>query len=87
MEKLNSSRVIRLFETIESPKRIHIVIEYLGGNNLCSYVKSKRKLDEDEARIIFMQVVESLEYIHSLNIIHRDIKLEVSPLPAVGAGL
>jgi serine/threonine protein kinase len=80
MEKLNNPRVIRLFETIESPKRIHIVMEYLGGSNLCNYVKSKRRLEEDEARVIFMQIVESLEYIHSLNIVHRDIKLEVGPL-------
>lgn len=70
-----------MFETIESPKRIHIVMEYLSGSNLCSYVKAKRKLDEDEARVIFSQILESLEYIHSLNIVHRDIKLEASHHP------
>jgi hypothetical protein len=35
-------QVIRLFETIESPKRIHIVMEFMGGGNLCSYVKAKK---------------------------------------------
>jgi serine/threonine protein kinase len=72
--------VIRLFETIESPKRIHIVMEYLSGSNLCNYVKSKRRLEEDEARVIFSQILESMQYIHALNIVHRDIKLEVSQI-------
>lgn len=77
MERLTSPKVINLFETIESPKRIHIVMEHLGGNNLCTYVKSKKRLDEDEGRKIFCQIISSLEYIHALNIVHRDIKLEV----------
>lgn len=76
MEKLNNSRVIRMFECIESPKRIHIVMEFLGGNNLCSYVKSKRRLCEDEAKEIFSQLINSVDYIHGMNVIHRDIKLE-----------
>lgn len=77
MERLSSPEVIHLFETIESPKRIHIVMEHLGGSNLCSYVKWKKRLDEDEGRQIFCQIVSSLEYVHALDIVHRDIKLEV----------
>lgn len=69
--------IYRLFEAIESPKRIHLVMEHLGGSNLCSYVKAKKRLAEDEAREVFRQLVEGLDYIHGLSIIHRDIKLEV----------
>ena len=31
MEKLNHPYVIRMLETIDSPKRVHIVMEYAGG--------------------------------------------------------
>ena len=48
--------------------------------NLCSHVKSRRSLPEDEARNIFVQIAQSLEYMHINNIIHRDIKLEVRHL-------
>jgi len=48
MEKLNHPSLIRLFETLESPKRIHLVMEYTGGGNLCSYVKKRKRLPEDE---------------------------------------
>ena len=46
MERLNHPRLIRLFETLESPKRIHLVMEYVAAGNLCSYVKRRRRLGE-----------------------------------------
>jgi serine/threonine protein kinase len=76
MERLNHRNVIRLFETIESAKRVHIVMEFCGGGNLCSYVKMRKRLGEDEARRIFQQLALSLEYLHSKDIVHRDVKLE-----------
>jgi serine/threonine protein kinase len=76
MERLNHPFIVRLLETIENSKRIHIVMEYAGGGNLCNYVKARRRLPESEARKIFLQVLLAVEYMHSLGIIHRDIKLE-----------
>jgi hypothetical protein len=31
MEQLNHPNLIRMLETIDSPKRIHIVMEFAGG--------------------------------------------------------
>ena len=76
MERLNHPHVIRMLEMIDSPKRIHIVMEHAGGGNLCSYVKARRRLPEHEARKIFIQLLLGVEYMHDLGIIHRDIKLE-----------
>ncbi|CAM9548995.1 unnamed protein product, partial [Scytosiphon promiscuus] len=76
MEKLNHPRVIRLFETAESSKRIHLVMEYADGGNLCSYVKRRKRLDEGEAQRIFQELLEGVEYMHGVDIVHRDIKLE-----------
>jgi serine/threonine protein kinase len=76
MEKLNHPRLIRLFETLESPKRIHLIMEFVSAGNLCSYVKRRRRLPEEEARKIFHQICIALDYMHECEIIHRDVKLE-----------
>jgi len=76
MEQLNHIHISRLFETLENTKRIHMVMEAATGGNLCTYVKSKKRLVEAEAVGIFHQLILGLDYLHSNGIVHRDVKLE-----------
>ena len=51
----------------------------LGGySSLHAYLKTKmgRKVDEDEAKRLFKQIVEGIDYMHKKSVAHRDIKLE-----------
>ena len=76
MARANHPNIVRLFETLESQHRVHLVMEYVAGGNLCQYVKLKKKLTESEARLIFQQLSHASAYLHSINVAHRDIKLE-----------
>ena len=53
-------------------------MELVNGVSLLNYLKSKpnRRLLETEAKFIFNQVLEGIQYLHIKNIYHRDIKLE-----------
>lgn len=79
MEKLsNCPLVCRFLEAFETsaPRRAHLIMEHLPGGSLCSYVKSKRKLPETEVRPLMLQLAMAIEHMHSLDVVHRDIKLE-----------
>ena len=76
MARANHPNIVRLFETLESQHRVHLVMEYVAGGNLCQYVKLKKKLTESEAKLIFQQLSHASAYLHSINVAHRDIKLE-----------
>ena len=78
MQQIHHTHCVRLREAINSPNHIHIIMEHVPGNSLRSYVKRKtlRKVDEPEARRLFEQVVQGIQYCHSLNIAHRDVKME-----------
>lgn len=79
MEKLSDStlicRFLEAFETV-APRRAHLVMEFLPGGNLCSYVKAKRRIPEVELQPLLVQLGTAVDHMHSLNIVHRDIKLE-----------
>ena len=76
MEQVSHPRIARMYEAIETPKRMHLIMECLDGGNLCSYVKAKRRLGEDEGARIFFQILQAIEYLHLLGVTHRDVKLE-----------
>ena len=65
----------RILDTFETDKYIFIVMEYICGD-LLNLVRKRGKVPENLAKIIFKQIIEGLKYIHSKNIVHRDIKLD-----------
>ena len=68
-------------EKIKEKKIFYIVMEYLEHGELLNYITKVSSLEckgfgEDLGKLIFSQLLDGLEEIHSKNIFHRDIKLE-----------
>ena len=76
MEKMRHRNVVKYFENLETEKHYLFFIELCQGGDLLQYVRRRRKLNEPLAKYLFRQVICGLGYIHSLGVIHRDIKLE-----------
>ena len=78
MSRLNHPHVVALHEVYSSKDFFCLALDFFPGGNLCDLVQDhpNGKLEEEQARIYFKQLVEGLSHIHSKGIIHRDIKLE-----------
>ncbi|CAD8146059.1 unnamed protein product [Paramecium octaurelia] len=78
LKLLDHPNIIKYVNTIETQMDINLIVEYGGSKSLRSYLKQfpNRRLDEDDAKLLFRQIVKAVDYCHSLNIVHRDIKLE-----------
>ena len=48
-------------------------MEYAKGGELTTFLKNKVMLSENEAKRIFKQIHDAVRYIHSKNVIHRDL--------------
>ena len=68
--------IAQLYEILETSQFIFIVIEYCEGKDLMDYILKKSKLSEKEALKFFQQLINTLLYLHSQNIAHRDIKID-----------
>ncbi|UJR20702.1 hypothetical protein I4U23_023823 [Adineta vaga] len=75
-DKLHHPNIIRLYEVIETPKEIYIVTEYAANGDLYTHITDKGKMSENEAKVIFAQIIAAVEHMHSKGIVHRDIKSE-----------
>jgi len=73
---LKSPHVVQVHEVIEDCKYFYFVMDYLGQNSLLDLLSSEQALPEILAREIILSLFNGLTYLHSLDIVHRDIKLE-----------
>ena len=76
MKKLNHPNITKILELFEDKEYILIIMEYINGGNLFSFLKKRRKVSEKTAKFLFKQIILGIKHIHSHNIVHRDIKLE-----------
>ncbi|KAI8338901.1 kinase-like domain-containing protein, partial [Chlamydoabsidia padenii] len=75
MEALNHSNIARLYETFETTSTLYLVMEYIPGINLEEHLKTMGgSLTENDARLIFRQVVAAVDYCHQKWVVHRDLK-------------
>jgi 5'-AMP-activated protein kinase catalytic alpha subunit len=68
--------ICRLYEVIDTPSDIFVVMEFVPGGELFDYIVSRGRLPPDEGRRFFHQIVSGIEYCHHHRIVHRDLKPE-----------
>lgn len=73
---LRHPNIIRFKEVLPTPTHLAIVMEYAAGGELFERICSAGRFSEDEARFFFQQLISGVSYCHSMEICHRDLKLE-----------
>ena len=76
MKKLNHPNITKILELFEDKEYILIIMEYINGGNLFSFLKKHRKVSEKTAKLLYRQIILGIKYMHQQGIVHRDIKLE-----------
>jgi len=76
MKLLNHPHIVRLYEVIDTPKELYLIMEYAAGGEIFDYLVAHGRMKEKEARRHFRQIVSAIDYCHSLHVIHRDLKAE-----------
>ncbi|KAI5648512.1 hypothetical protein M9H77_34517 [Catharanthus roseus] len=76
LDQLDHPGVVRLFFTFQDTYSLYMALESCEGGELFDQITRKGRLSEDEARFYAAELVDALEYIHTMGLIHRDIKPE-----------
>ena len=74
LKSLDHPDIVRIIESYNTKDSYVLVTEYCEGGEL--YDQVRNQLSETQIAVIFKQLLSGLAYLHSHNIVHRDLKLE-----------
>ncbi|MBA3860092.1 MAG: hypothetical protein C0507_24555, partial [Cyanobacteria bacterium PR.3.49] len=72
LNRMDHPQIVKLTDYFIEDHRSYLVLEHIEGGNLKEHVARKGRLSEAEVREFALQMCDILEYLHSLNVVHRD---------------
>lgn len=85
MEMLRHDNIVQYYGIEVHRDKVYIFEEYCPGGSLANLLEHGRIEDEIIIQIYALQMLSGLIYLHSQNVVHRDIKpdskLSISPVP------
>ena len=74
-KSLHHENIVKFEHYFEDAENVYILLELCYNQTLHELVKRRKKLTELEAQYYVFYIVKTLQYLHNLKIIHRDLKL------------
>ncbi|XP_017270428.1 caM kinase-like vesicle-associated, like isoform X2 [Kryptolebias marmoratus] len=76
LKLVNHPNILQLIDTFETRKEYFIIQELATGGDVFDWILDQGNYTERDASNVIKQVLEAVAYLHSLNIVHRNLKLE-----------
>ena len=74
LARLQDPHIVSIFNLLETPEGICIVMEYVKGTTLAKLLLPQNPLPVPRVVTIFKQIMQALAHAHREGVIHRDIK-------------
>jgi serine/threonine protein kinase len=74
LESFTHKNIIKFINSFIHNNNFYTIMMFAQGDELNMYVSEQKILSENEAKRIFKQMQDAVNYIHSKNVIHRDLK-------------
>lgn len=76
LSRLRHPNIVKLYDVIDSESTLCLVLELVEGGDLFDAIAAAGKFSEPEAKRMTQDLASALTYLHSLSIVHRDVKPE-----------
>ncbi|KAJ7384475.1 Mitogen-activated protein kinase kinase kinase 2 [Desmophyllum pertusum] len=74
LSNFKHKRIVSCYGSEQKDGGLYLFMEFMAGGSLSDHIKRNKTLSESESGKYTMQILEGVSFLHSENIIHRDIK-------------
>ncbi|WVQ94034.1 hypothetical protein IAU59_001112 [Kwoniella sp. CBS 9459] len=74
-QMLAHPHVVRFDDCFEDDENVYMVLELCDNGSLMDCLRRRKRFSEPEARYFLVQLIAACQYMHQMNVIHRDLKL------------
>ncbi|XP_062402545.1 death-associated protein kinase 2 [Sardina pilchardus] len=76
LQQIQHPNIITLHDIYENRTDVVLILELVSGGELFDFLAQKESLSEEEATEFIKQILDGVQYLHSRNIVHFDLKPE-----------
>ncbi|KIY44755.1 kinase-like protein [Fistulina hepatica ATCC 64428] len=76
LSSLNHSFIIRLWASFQDAEYLYMILDFAAGGDLFQLLRRSGKFPEKVVKFYSAEVALALNFMHSCNVIYRDLKLE-----------
>ena len=72
---LQHTNIVRFGDCFEDPDNVYMTLELCQSGSLMDMLRHRRRFTEPETRFFLVQLIVACNYMHTHQVIHRDLKL------------
>ena len=67
---------IKLISSFQTEQKVFLITEYYPGGDMFNLLEQTHKMSERVALFYLAEILLAIQYLHSINIVYRDLKPE-----------
>ncbi len=72
--RLQHPNIVTIYDIVATSNRGFIIMEFIEGQSLEALLAERKRLEMRDALQVLTQLASALDYAHSRNVVHRDVK-------------
>lgn len=76
LEAVSHPFIVNMIYAFQTPKKLYFILEYCPGGELFFHLSRAARFSEGRCRFYAQEILLAIEYLHSQNILYRDLKPE-----------
>ena len=84
LDRIRHPFIVELYATYQDNLNVYMLLSYIPGGEMFSHLRRAGRFSPDVTRFYLASIILAVEYLHSRNIIYRDLKPENLLLDRVG---